>query len=265
MSIFTAGCIELTNNSQKIRDSVYQLAKYDLDSPSMKISVRKSPTCINFIAFLPKDKIKYENILKQVSECQNRSVLIFELDYKLVGVVCQEQKIVDYILDNPTEYAFEHNYETYMIDNTNGVELVYFNLDENSRRTKAGFISLGFTVLLTSTIFYSGYEYMQNIHINKQTKESLTNEYKQIVKTEFEKSSGYIHKKIDISLALEDIERLTQATNATLSQVKLKDRTLCVEVKTFQIEPFVSNLPKNIEIDYSKRINGIVRYCYETL
>ncbi|MDF1880927.1 hypothetical protein JHD50_06345, partial [Sulfurimonas sp. MAG313] len=86
MAIFTAGCIELTNDSKKMRRSIYDVAKHDLDSPAMKVSVRKSPTCINFIAFLPKEKILQENILKEISKCNERTVVIFELDYKHVGV-----------------------------------------------------------------------------------------------------------------------------------------------------------------------------------
>ena len=264
MAIFTAGCIESTSDSKKIRDRVYELAKHDLDSTAMKISVRKSPTCINFVAFLPKDRIKYENILKKVSECESRAVIIFELDYKHVGIVCEYKRITDYILDKPKEFALERGYETHFVDNSEGVKLVLFNLDENNRRAKAGFTSLGFTILLTSTIFYSGFYYMKDTAINKGNKESLTQQYKQIVKSEFEKSEKIV-QKIDMVNTLEDIERLTQATHATLQQVKYKDKNICVEVKTLQIEPFISLLPQNTQIKHSDKLNGIVQYCYETI
>lgn len=264
MAIFTAGCIESTNNSKKIRDRVYELAKHDLDSPAMKISVRKSPTCINFIAFLPKDKIRQENILKKVSECENKTVVIFELDYKHVGVVCEYRRIIDYILDKPKEFAQERGYDTAFVDNSNGVKLVSFNLDENNRKAKAGFLSLGFTILLTSTIFYSGFYYMQDTEINKGNKESLEQQYRSIVKKEFEKSEKIV-QKIDMVSALEDIERLTQATHATLEQVEYSDKNICVKVKTLQLEPFMSVLPKDVKVKNSDKLKGTVQYCYETI
>lgn len=264
MAIFTAGCIESTNNSKKIRDLVYELARHDLDSPAMKISVRKSPTCINFIAFLPKDKIKQENILKKVSECEEKTVIIFELDYKHVGVVCEYRRIVDYILDKPKEFAQERGYETAFVDNASGVKLVSFNLDENNRKAKAGFFSLGFTILLTTTIFYSGFYYMQDTEIHKENKESLAEQYKKIVKSEFEKSEKIV-QKVDIVTALEDIERLAQATHATVEQVSYGEKNICVEVKTLQIEPFITMLPPSAKIKHSDKLDGIVNYCYETI
>jgi hypothetical protein len=264
MAIFTAGCIESTNSSKKIRDSVYALAKHDLDSPAMKISVRKSPTCINFIAFLPKDKIIQENILKKVSECENRTVIIFELDYKYVGVVCEYRRIIDYILDKPKEFAQERGYETVYVDNADGVELVSFNLDNNNRTAKAGFLSLGFTILLTTTIFYSGFYYMQDTKINRGNKESLATQYKKIVKNEFKKSEKIV-EKVDIVAALEDIERLTQATQSSLSQITYGKNKVCVKVETPQVKPFVTMLPKNVEIKNKDLEKGEVQYCYETI
>lgn len=264
MAIFTAGCIESTNSSKKIRDSVYELAKHDLDSPAMKISVRKSPTCINFIAFLPKDRIKQENILKKVSECEARTVIIFELDYKHVGVVCEYGRITDYILDKPKEFALERGYETAFVDNADGVKLVSFNLDENNRRAKAGFLSLGFTILLTTTIFYSGFYYMENTDINKGNKESLVEEYKTIVKKEFEKSEKIV-QKVDLVNVLEDVEKLTQATHAALRQITYSEKKICVEVKTLQMEPFINLLPKNATVIRNDKLEGIIRYCYETI
>ncbi|MCW8894798.1 MAG: hypothetical protein OQK48_08780 [Sulfurimonas sp.] len=264
MAIFTAGCIETTNNSSEIRNSVYELARHDLDSPAMKISVRKSPTCINFIAFLPKDKIIQENILKKVSECESRTVIVFELDYKYVGVVCEYRRIIDYILDKPKEFAQERGYETVFVDNADGVKLVSFNLDENNRRAKAGFISLGFTILLTTTIFYSGFYYMQDTQINKGNKDSLEKQYKNIVKNEFKKSEKII-KKVDMVEAIEGIEKLTKATESRLSQITYSKNNICVKIETPQVETFVGMLPKNIKINHKDIIKGEVQYCYETI
>ena len=264
MAIFTAGCIELTKDAKKIRNSVYALAKHDLDSTAMKISLRKSPTCINFIAFLPKDKIVYENILKKVSECESKTVIIFELDYKHVGVVCEYKRIVDYILDKPKEFAKERGYKSVFVDNAQGVKLVSFNLDNNSRETKAGFLSLGFTILLTTTIFFSGYTYMQDTKINRANHDSLAKQYKEIVKKKFN-TATLITKKIDIVGALNDVERLTKATHARLRQVKYENNSFCIEIKTLQMIPFLKMLPQNAKIVHRDNLNGIVKYCYEEI
>jgi hypothetical protein len=264
MAIFTAGCIETTNNSNKIRDSVYELARHDLDSPAMKISVRKSPTCINFIAFLPKDKIIQENILKKVSECEERTIIIFELDYKYVGVVCEYKRIIDYILDKPKEFAQERGYKTAFVDNADGVKLVSFNLDKNNRTAKAGFISLGFTMLLTTIIFTSGFYYMKDTEINRGNKESLAVQYKKIVKSEFQKSEKIL-EKFDMVGAIEDIEKLTKATQSRLSQVKYSKNNICVKIETSQVEALVNMLPKNVKIEHKDLAKGEVKYCYETI
>lgn len=264
MAIFTAGCIEANGNINDIRNRIYDLAKHDLDSPAMKISVRKSPTCINFIAFLPKDKIVQENILKKVSECESRTVIIFELDYKHVGIVCEYSRIIDYILDKPQEFAQERSYQTAYADNSEGVKLVSFNIDNINREAKAGFLSLGFTILLTSTIFFSGYAYMQETKINKGNKDNLAEQYRAIVKKEFQRSDKIV-KKVNIVNELEEIEILTKATHATLEQVDYSKNTICVKVKTLQMEPFLNLLPRKAKIQERDTFKGRVRYCYETL
>lgn len=261
MAIFTAGCIESTGDSKKLRTSVYELAKHDLDSPSMKISVRKSPTCINYIAFLPKDKIIEENILEQVSNCDKRTVIIFELDYKYVGIVCEYKRIIDYILDKPKEFADERSYDTIFVDNIDGVKLVSFNLDNINREAKAGFVSLGFTILLTTSIFFSGYAYMGETKVNMGNQKSLEAQYKMIVEREFKKSDKIV-KKVDIVKSLEKIEELTQKTFATLNQVQYESDKLCVEVQSDRLESFLLTLPKNITLKQKDLEKGIVQYCY---
>lgn len=264
MAIFTAGCIEATDSVQKIRNHVYDLAKHDLDSPAMKISVRKSSTCINFIAFLPKEKLTHENILKAVSECDQRTVIVFEIDYKHVGIVCEYQRIVDYILDKPEEFAQERGYETRFVDNADGVKLVSFNLDKNSREAWAGSVSLGFTILLTTLIFYSGYYYIQDIPINKGNQISLVDQYKRIIKKEFGRS-GAVTKKVDIVKSLENVEELTQATNARLLQAKYDGKDFCIAVETIETKKFVNMLPENTVVKYQNNLEGKVQYCYEKI
>ncbi len=264
MAIFTAGCIEKTDNITKIRNSVYDIAKHDLDSPAMKISVRKTPTCINFIAFLPKDKIKKESILKTVSQCEIRTVVVFELDYKFVGVVCEYGRIIDYILDKPKEFAKERGYETIFVDNAKGVDLVMFNLDNINREAKAGFVSLGFTILLTSTIFFSGYAHLKDTQIHKGNKEELVEQYRALVKKEFEVSKKIV-QKVDMVSALDDIERLMQQSGSNLEQFKYDKNNFCVKVRTPQIEPLIRLLPKNMKIVEKDTIDGTLEYCYEKI
>ncbi|MBL0708150.1 MAG: hypothetical protein JJW00_03790 [Sulfurimonas sp.] len=264
MAIFTAGCIESTSDSRKIRNNVYELAKHDLDSPAMKISVRKSKTCINFIAFLPKEKIVQENILSKASQCQKKTVIAFELDYKYVGVVCEYGRIIDYILDKPQEFAKERAYNMVFVDNVNGVKLVSFNLDSINREAKAGFISLGFTILLTTSIFFSGYAYMEDTRINRGNKDSLVQQYQDIVKKEFKKSKNIV-KKVDVTAELEDTERLMQATHAKLNQITYSQNHFCIEAKVLQLETFLQSMPPNATIKEKNRLKGIVKYCYEKI
>lgn len=264
MAIFTAGCIEATDSVQKIRNSVYDLAKHDLDSPAMKMSVRKSSTCVNFIAFLPKEKLTHENILKAVSECDQRTVIVFEIDYKHVGIVCEYQRIVDYILDKPEEFAQERGYETRFVDNADGVKLVSFNLDKNSREAWAGSVSLGFTILLTTLIFYSGYYYVQDIPINKGNQMSLETQYKLLVKKEFKRSAA-VAKKVDLVKRLEDVEKLTKETNARLLQAQYNGKDFCVAVETLETKKFVNILPANTVVKYQNDLEGKVEYCYEKI
>jgi len=264
MAIFTAGCIELTNDNRKMRRHIYDLAKHDLDSPAMKVSVRKTDTCINFIAFLPKEKLVQENILKEISNSQERTVVIFELDYKHVGIVCEYQRIIDYILDKPEEFAQERLYKTSFVDNSNGVKLILFNLDKHSREAWAGFTSLGFTIILTTLIFISGYYYMQNKNINYGNKKSLETQYKTLVKNEFERSEIITHKT-DVVKALEAIEEITKATHSNLFQIKYTNKKFCVDVKTKQADNFIAYLPKNTKIIPHKTEKGRLQYCYEKI
>jgi len=264
MAIFTAGCIESTGNANDIRNNIYDLAKHDLDSPAMKISVRKSPTCINFVAFLPKDKIIQENILIKASECEKRTVIIFELDYKHVGVVCEYFRIIDYILDKPLEFAQERGYDTHFADNSNGVKLVSFNIDNINREAKAGFLSLGFTIALTTTVFFSGYAYMEETKINYANKEDLVKQYKAIVKREFAKSDRIV-RKVDLISRLENLEKRTQLASAKVDQVKYDGKNFCAKVRVSDMGRFLEQLPLNAKIMEKDSEKGIVKYCYEKI
>ena len=103
MAIFTAGSIPLTSDINRIREEVYAIGRRELDSSAIKVSLRKCANGINYVAFLPKVKLYYENILKTAASLSERSVVVFELEYKSVGVICEGESIVDYILDKPEE------------------------------------------------------------------------------------------------------------------------------------------------------------------
>ena len=83
MAIFTAGCLNLTSDIDKIRAQVYKYARSDLDSTAVKVSLRKHADGINYVAFLPKEKLVYENILLLASKNKGKSIIIFEISYIL--------------------------------------------------------------------------------------------------------------------------------------------------------------------------------------
>lgn len=264
MAIFSAGCIKSTSDKNEIRESVYKLAKHDLDSPAMKISLRKSPTCINYIAFLPKEKINQENILKAVSESAERMVIIFELDYKHVGVVCEYKRVIDYILDKPAEFAQERGYKAHFVDNGDGAKLVSFNLDKSRREVRTNSMTLIISILFSLVVFYGGYNYMQTLSINKDDKEVLSQEYKNIVKKEFERSNK-ITKKIDTVKLLEDVEGLTKLTKSTLEQASFNNNNFCVKVRTRYPKTFTSMLPEDAKVKSDGQDDEMVHYCYEII
>ncbi|MEA1918087.1 MAG: hypothetical protein U9N42_11255 [Campylobacterota bacterium] len=264
MAIFSAGCIEKSDDLRTIRQEVYRLARHDLDSPSIKISARRHHSCINYIAFLPKERLVQENILRAVSQSDDRVVVMFELDYKHVGVVCEYQRIIDYILDKPEEFARERGYKTKFVDNSDGAKLLMLNLTKDSREAKAAFGSLAFVIFLTSVIFYVGYQHLLNIPINKGNQKELQVEYEKMVKNEFSRSAKMVHK-VDTVKVLDDVESLTKITKSYLRNITYKNAQFCVSVKTPHLAKFSELLPRNTKIkdmDYDK---NIVNYCYEKI
>jgi len=264
MAIFSAGCIKSLSNKTKIRNEIYKLAKHDLDSPAMKISIRKSPTCINYIAFLPKEKIFKENILKAVEQNDERKIIVFELDYKHVGIVCEYKRIVDYILDKPVEFAEERSYKTQFVDNIDGSKLVSFNLDKTKREERTSYMTLIVSILFSLVVFYGGYNYMQTLSVDKKSKDLLAKEYKEIVKKEFGRSKK-INRKVDTVNIMEEIEGLTKLTSSTLEQVKFEKNNFCVKVNAKYPETFTSMLPKNAKVKTKDNNSGLVYYCYENI
>ncbi|HEX5328559.1 hypothetical protein [Sulfuricurvum sp.] len=247
-----------------IRTQVYAHARKDLDSAAVKISLRKHPEGINYIAFLPKEKLVYENILSLASKNQGKNVIVFELDYKNVGVVVEDQKIVDYILDKPEEFSKERGYEILYADNTKGDKLVSINLDKERQETWIGSFLIACTVVITSGILYAGYGYLNATELNLTNRDALVSEYKQLVKTNCTTSFA-MTKKVDIVHELEKIEEMTKSTESTLQQISYQNDSLCAEVVTPNLNAFVRLLPPEANIIKEDVAQGIVQYCNEKI
>lgn len=262
MAIFTAGCLNLTSDINKIRAQVYKCARTDLDSTAIKVSLRKHTDGINYVAFLPKEKLIYENILLLASKNSGKSIIIFELDYKQVGVVLEDHKIIDYILDKPEEFAKERSYETIYADNTKGDKLVSLNLDKDRKDTWTGSVLLACTVIITSVLFYAGYDYLNSTQLNITNRDTLVTEYKQLI-TQNCKVSLAMTKKVDMVGELEKIEKMTQASGSTLQQISYQNDSLCAEVVTPNLNAFIGLLPPEAKIKKEDAAAGIVQFCNE--
>lgn len=264
MAIFTAGSLNFSSDINNIRAQIYRYARSDLDSTAVKVSLRKHSNGINYIAFLPKEKIVYENVLTLASKNQGNSVIIFELDYKNVGVVVEDDKIIDYILDKPEEFATERGYGTLYADNTKGDKLVSLNLDKERQDTWVGSFLLACTIVITSGILYAGYGYLNATEINLTNRDVLVKEYKELV-TKNCQTSFAMTKKVDIVHELEKVEQMTKETESTLQQISYQNDSLCAEVVTPNLNAFVRLLPPEAKIIKEDVAQGIVQYCNEKI
>lgn len=264
MAIFTAGSIPLTSDIQRIRNEVYAISRRELDSSAIKVSLRKCADGINYVAFLPKAKLYYENILKTVSTLSERSVVVFELEYKQVGVICEEEKIVDYILDKPEEYAKEFGYSLAYVDNSKGTKLVSLNLDQHRREMWMGTFLLLCTVFVTTLIFYVGYDYLKAIPLMKKEKMHTQQEYEAMLKEQRQKIS-MMTKKVDLLGELESIEKITRNSGSYLRQVSYENGKTCVEIKAEDLEKIRPQLPDGASIIKEDAEEGSVQYCYEKI
>ncbi|MDO9056446.1 MAG: hypothetical protein Q7U69_07830 [Sulfuricurvum sp.] len=264
MAIFTAGSLDFSSDISNIRAQIYRYARSDLDSTAVKVSLRKHSNGINYIAFLPKEKLVYENVLSLASKNQGNSVIIFELDYKNVGVVVEDDKIIDYILDKPEEFATERSYGTLYADNTKGDKLVSLNLDKERQDTWIGSFLLACTIVITSGILYAGYGYLNATEINLTNRDVLVKEYKELV-TKNCQTSFAMTKKVDIVHELEKVEQMTKETESTLQQISYQNDSLCAEVVTPNLNAFVRLLPPEAKIIKEDVALGIVQYCNEKI
>ena len=264
MAIFTAGSIPLTHDIKRIREHVYAQGRHDLDSSAIKVSLRQYANGINYIAFLPKVKLYYENILLMVSKVHERSVVVFELDYKLVGVICEAGNILDYILDKPEEYAKERGYSIVSADNTKGSKLISLNLEQQRKETWMGTFLLLSTVFLTTFMFYIGYDHLQEIPLLRFDKKELVTQFHETLETQKEQTAQ-MTKKVDMLQALDTIEHLMQDTHSQLRNVEYKGNKVYVDAKTDDIRALLAKLPADATIQKQNELEGSVQYCYEKI
>ncbi len=265
MAIFSAGCIQAEGSKKAIREKVYRLVRAELDSAAMKISLHGNKDVINFIAFLPKEKIMYQNVLQTVAATAGRIVVIFELDYKHVGVVCEEGRIIDYILDKPENFALERGFATKFVDNSGGQKLQSINLQRQKMEIFLGSVTLLFSLVLVSGVLYGGYEYLKQSNIKSKQQLSLQRQYEAMVKKEFSRSVKMI-ERIDSVKWLNDVEKLTKRTKSTLKQIVYNDNRFCVQIKPADRVEFLEYLPQKTNLIETKgQEKDLIQYCYEKI
>lgn len=264
MAIFTAGSIPITSNIKQIREEIYAIGRRDLDSSAIKVSLRQSANRINYIAFLPKAKMYYENILKIVSTLTQKSVIIFELDHKLVGVICEGDTITDYILDKPEEYAKECGYEILQADNATGAKLVPLNLDREQKNAWMGSFLLLCTVFLTTLILYVGYKYLEEIPLMRSEKKQALKESQQLLKEQTESTAKAV-QNIDILNELNLVEDLTRKSGARLHQMRTENNKVFVEIKNADTSKLRAKLPPKTVITKENAQDGTMGFYYEKI
>ena len=260
MAIFSAGFIEYSGNKKALREKIYQKAKSELDSQALKIATKGGKGFVNFIAFLPKEKLQKQNILQKVAQCSGKCVVVFELDYKQVGVVCEDGMIVDYILDKPQVFAKEREYSVLLADNFSGQTLHTINLQKSKAEL---IISTVVTLFFIGFIVFagiSGYEYMQTYKTYEAQKHQLEKEYEAIVNKQLQQALKQI-EKVDSVAVLNRVEKITKQTGSRLQQFSFNGGRFCVEL--------VGNKGDALDkyrfeaVDVISRESGFVRYCYE--
>jgi cell division protein FtsB len=263
MAVFSAGFVEFCRDKKALRNKIYEKAKSELDSSAMKIAVKAGNGFVNFIAFLPKEKILRQNILDVAAKSQGKCVIVFELDYKQVGVICEEGMIIDYILDKPQLFAKERGYEVKFADNLNGQTLQAINLQK--QKVQIYFSTVFFSVFLFVVFggLYGGYEYFNTYKKYENQKQALEKEYEQIVQNNLRNVLAKI-ERIDSVNVLNDVEALTKQTKTRLRQIALKEKRLCVQLLVTDESELGNYDFKGKEI-LTLNDKTLFGYCYEKI
>lgn len=262
MAIFSAGSVAYSINKKDLRKRIYEKAKSELDSPAMKISTKGGNGFVNYIAFLPKEKIDKQNVLQLVQKCKERSIVIFELDYKQVGVLCENGEIIDYILDKPKILAKDRGYAVKHADNFKGQPLRLINLQQQKGELLLStFMVLFFITILTAGL-YGGYEYIAKYKKYESQKIALQKEYEEIVNKKLTQALMQI-QKVDSVAILNEVEKVTRDTDSRLRQIAFSSGRFCVQLVSDDIERVKRYNFEGIEIVQMEK--NMFGYCYEKI
>ncbi len=262
MAIFSAGCIAVESR-KKLRKKIYNTAKNDLDSPAMQMALKAGRNYVNYIAFLPKEKLQRQNVLDCVAKSSGRAVVVFELDFKHVGVVCEEGKIVDYLLDKPETFARERDYNVILADNLSGPKLTHVNLKQQQL---AGFITKTmslFFIAAMSVVLYGGYIQMEKMREYKEVKAQVKQEYKSLLQSKFERAKHKI-RRVDTLRWLGQVEDVCKKSGSNLKQFVYNEKSFCAQIKAKNKEEVLAYLPSNTRL-IENNSKELVQYCYEKI
>jgi hypothetical protein len=229
MPSFCAGYIRNSQIKKSIANSVYERVKKELDSQAVKVSAQKSMGGVNYIAFLSKTKLIQENVLRAVAKVKKKSVIVFELDYKKVGVVCENGKVLDYILDGAVMYAKSNKLKAYLVTNTKGNKLYSYNITKDETKSKYSFATYTFLVTSIILVALSGYYYTKELDINIRNQGTLHRQYVKLVKENFDKSLLKV-ENIDFVTNLNKIEDFCYKNGLSLNRVFVDNKELCISV-----------------------------------
>jgi hypothetical protein len=229
MPSFCAGFIKSVEIKGSISNSVYYRVKKELDSQAIKVSAQKTNGGVNYIAFLSKTKLIQENVLRAVGKIKTKSVVVFELDYKKVGVVCENGKVIDYILDGAVMYAKSNKLKAYLVSNTKGNRLYTHNITKDKKKSKYAFATYTFLVTSIILVALSGYYYTKELDINIKNRTALHNQYVKLVRENFDKSMLKV-KNIDFVQNLNKIEEFCYQNSITLNKVFVNNNQLCISL-----------------------------------
>lgn len=263
MAVFSAGFVEYHKDKKSLRKLIYEKAKSELDSSAMKIATKGGKGFVNFIAFLPKERIKQQNILELAQNLQGKNVIVFELDYKQVGVICEDGMIIDYILDKPQIFAKERGYEVVFASNVKGQVLKPINLQKQKLETYFSVtLFLFFTLFLTGGA-YGGYEYFNKHKTYEVKKQQLEKEYELIVEKNLKDALQRI-EKVDSVKVLEDVEKVTKITKTRLKQLSFQKEKFCVQLLLTDESSVQSYDFSRYEV-LKFEAKDIFGYCYEKI
>lgn len=263
MAIFSAGFVEYSSSTKKLKNKIYEKAKTDLDSGAIKIATKGGKGYVNYIAFLPREKIQKTNILQLAHNLEGKNVIVFELDYSQVGVICEDGTVIDYILDKPQIFAKERGYEIKFADNFKGQKLQPINLQKQKTETFVTLFLLIFFIISISVGFYGGFEYVNKYKTYEVKKAVLQKEYEAIAQNNLQKALQKV-QKVDSVKILNDVENITKQTATRLKQFSFNENKFCVML--------LLNDNSNLDnYDFSKmqiidtKEKQTFGYCYEKI